>query len=129
MVVRSYFARNASAVSQGCRYSLAAARSIGKYGLVAMENYNNEVFSDFSSKMKALIKAGDSVGERLAVQPFWDAYKQELKSSVADIKNLGGAEAGHITAGKFLEYFVDDQDVLSRLQNDHSTADFMIKKL
>ena len=45
--------------------------------------------------------------ERIAVQPFWDDYKDELKSSVADIKNLGGAEAGHITAGKFLEYFVD----------------------
>ena len=38
---------------------------------------------------------------------FWDDYKKELESDVADIKNLGGAEAGHITAGKFLEYFVD----------------------
>jgi len=42
----------------------------------------------------------------VVVQPFWDDYKDELKSMVADIKNLGGMEAGHITAGKFLEYFV-----------------------
>ena len=85
----------------------AAARTIGKYGLVAMENYKKEIFTDFSDQMKALIKSGNVVGERIAVQPFWDDYKDELKSSVADIKNLGGAEAGHITAGKFLEYFVD----------------------
>ena len=31
----------------------------------------------------------------------------KLKSSIADIKNLGGGEGGHITAGKFLEHFVD----------------------
>ena len=85
----------------------AAARSVGKYGLVAMENYNKEIFTNFSTDMKRLLKSGNIVGERVAIQPFWDDYKKELESSVADIKNLGGAEAGHITAGKFLEYFVD----------------------
>ena len=85
----------------------AAARSVGKYGLVAMENYNKEIFTNFSTDMKKLLKSGNIVGERVAIQPFWDDYKKELESSVADIKNLGGAEAGHITAGKFLEYFVD----------------------
>ena len=84
----------------------AAARAIGKRGVVAMENYNNEVFTDFSASMKQLLISGNLVGERVAVQPFWDDYKDELNSSVADIKNLGGAESGHITAGKFLEHFV-----------------------
>ncbi len=85
----------------------AAARSIGKYGLVAMENYGKEIFTNFSDDMKNLLKSGNIVGERVAVQPFWDDYKKELESNIADIKNLGGAEAGHITAGKFLEHFVD----------------------
>ena len=85
----------------------SASRAIGKYGIVAMENYENEVFQKFSSNIKGLVQVGDVVGERVVVQPFWDDYKQELESDVADIKNLGGAEAGHITAGKFLEYFVD----------------------
>ena len=85
----------------------AAARSIGKYGVVAMENYKKEHSWDHSVHMKSLLDLGNKVGERLAVQPFWDDYKHQLKSSVADIKNLGGAEAGHITAGKFLEHFVD----------------------
>ena len=57
--------------------------------------------------MKLLLASGIFVGERIAVQPFWDDYNKELESTVADIKNLGGAEGGHITAGKFLEKFVD----------------------
>ena len=85
----------------------AAARSIGKYGAVGMENYTKEVFGDFSDYMRTLIEAGNSVGERVVVQPFWDDYKQELESSVADIKNLGGAHAGAITAGNFLAHFTD----------------------
>ena len=85
----------------------SAARSVGKHGLVAMENYRKEFFSDFSNNMKILLKSGNFVGERVAVQPFWEDYKEELMSSVADLKNLGGPEAGHITAGKFLEQFID----------------------
>ncbi len=30
-----------------------------------------------------------------------------MKSSIADLKNIGGADAGMITAGKFLEHFVE----------------------
>ena len=85
----------------------AAARAIGKHGLVAMENHKKEIFTDFSVNMKALLTSGNIVGERVGVQPFWDDYKDELVSSIADIKNLGGSEGGHITAGKFLEHFVD----------------------
>jgi leucyl aminopeptidase len=29
-----------------------------------------------------------------------------MKSSIADLKNIGGGNAGMITAGKFLEHFV-----------------------
>ena len=57
----------------------AAARSIGKYGLVAMENYGKEIFTNFSDDMKNLLKSGNIVGERVAVQPFWDDYKKELE--------------------------------------------------
>jgi leucyl aminopeptidase len=43
--------------------------------------------------------------ERLVEFPLWEEYAQMIKSDVADIKNIGGAEAGAITAGKFLECF------------------------
>ena len=85
----------------------AAVRTVGRHGIVAMENYNKPIFSDFSDSMKSLLTVGDVVGEKIAIQPFWDDYRDELKSTIADIKNLGGAEAGHVTAGKFLEHFVD----------------------
>jgi leucyl aminopeptidase len=49
---------------------------------------------------------GEETGERVASLPFWDDYKEQLKSDIADFKNLGGPTAGAITAGKFLEYFV-----------------------
>jgi leucyl aminopeptidase len=39
--------------------------------------------------------------------PFWEEYGELIKSDIADIKNIGGREGGCITAGKFLEHFVD----------------------
>ena len=77
----------------------AAARAIGKQGIVAMGNDPKTM-----SELKA---SGKKVHERLAEFPFWEEYKDDLKSSIADLKNLGGAEAGAITAGKFLEHFTD----------------------
>ncbi|MBL6658081.1 MAG: leucyl aminopeptidase [Flavobacteriales bacterium] len=77
----------------------AAARAIGKRGIVAMGNDE--------STMQKLKESGKNVHERIAEMPFWDDYKEDLKSPIADLKNLGGAEAGAITAGKFLEHFTD----------------------
>ena len=45
--------------------------------------------------------------ERLAELPFWSDYDKLIKSDIADIKNIGGAYAGAITAGKFLAHFTD----------------------
>ncbi len=77
----------------------AAARAIGKQGIVAMGNDENT--------MTALKASGAEVQERIAEFPFWDEYAEDLKSNIADLKNLGGPEAGAITAGKFLEHFTD----------------------
>jgi leucyl aminopeptidase len=76
----------------------AAARAIGKEGLVLMGNAPAET-------MAALKKAGDKVYERLVELPLWEEYQKHLESDIADLKNIGGPEAGAITAGKFLEYF------------------------
>jgi leucyl aminopeptidase len=45
-------------------------------------------------------------------EPVWQLplerrYRKELDSTIADLKNLGGANAGAITAALFLEEFVD----------------------
>jgi len=78
----------------------AASRAIGHYGIVAMQSKADVFFN----KLKM---SGNNVYERLAEFPFWDEYAELIKSDVADIKNLGGADAGMITAGKFLEEFTE----------------------
>ncbi|NQY08893.1 MAG: leucyl aminopeptidase [Flavobacteriales bacterium] len=54
-----------------------------------------------------LKNCGLKTHERLAEFPFWDEYGEQLKSDVADLSNMGGPTAGAITAGKFLENFID----------------------
>jgi leucyl aminopeptidase len=54
-----------------------------------------------------LIECGNDVYERIGELPFWDEYGELIKSDIADIKNVGGREAGAITAGKFLEHFTE----------------------
>lgn len=56
--------------------------------------------------IKQLIKNGDAVGERLWQLPLWDEYQDDLKSEIADMKNIGLKGAGTITAAKFLANFV-----------------------
>ena len=78
----------------------AAAAAIGKYGIVSMGTAQ-------AKYTNALKESGNTVYERLAELPFWDEYGELIKSSIAEIKNVGGPVAGAITAGKFLEHFTN----------------------
>jgi leucyl aminopeptidase len=78
----------------------SAARAIGKEGIVYMGNAPEEIKTDFED-------SGKQVYERLVEFPLWEEYNTQIESSIADLKNLGGADAGAITAGKFLEHFVN----------------------
>jgi leucyl aminopeptidase len=37
--------------------------------------------------------------------PLWEAYQKQLKSNFADMANIGGREAGSVTAACFLARF------------------------
>ena len=54
-----------------------------------------------------LQQCGNDVYERIAELPFWEEYGELIKSDIADLKNVGGREAGAIIAGKFLERFAE----------------------
>ena len=54
-----------------------------------------------------LQECGNDVYERIAELPLWEEYGELLKSDIADIRNIGGREAGAIIAGKFLEHFAE----------------------
>jgi len=76
----------------------AAVRAIGDKAAIVMGNAPKKY-------IKALKKSGKKVHERLVEFPFWDEWKDEMKSDIADMKNIGTGNAGMITAGKFLEHF------------------------
>ncbi len=78
----------------------SAHAAIGTNAIVGMTN-------DKTGNFKILSEAGNFVHERIVEFPFWDEYAEDLKSDVADMKNIGGKVAGAITAGKFLEKFTD----------------------
>jgi leucyl aminopeptidase len=40
--------------------------------------------------------------------PIWEEYQEQLKSNFADMANIGGKEAGTITAACFLSRFTED---------------------
>ncbi|MFQ6060988.1 MAG: leucyl aminopeptidase [Thermoplasmata archaeon] len=58
--------------------------------------------------IERLIKAGESVGERIWELPMFDEYEEQIKSEVADMKNSGGSFGGAITAAWLLRKFVGD---------------------
>ncbi len=78
----------------------SAANAVGPEAICYMGN------ADQSTKTK-MEECGHAVYERLIEFPLWQEYGEYLKSNVADLKNLGGATSGMITAGKFLEHFTD----------------------
>jgi leucyl aminopeptidase len=78
----------------------SAMRAIGSYGIVAMQ-------VDAKTQFQKLLKSGEQVSERLVEFPMWKEYREDLNSEIADIKHLGGTNAGAITAAKFLQHFTD----------------------
>jgi leucyl aminopeptidase len=78
----------------------AAARAIGTVATALMGNAPDAV------KQK-LHESGHHTYERLAELPLFDEYDAMIKSDVADIKNIGGADAGAQTAAMFLKRFTN----------------------
>jgi len=78
----------------------SAAMTLGIHGIAAMANEPNELF-------ELLMEAGERSYERMVKLPLWEEYDEMIKSNIADMKNIGGGEAGAISAGKFLQRFVN----------------------
>lgn len=76
----------------------AVVRSLGDAAAGAFEK-------NAGSYQKLLQKASEISAERLVWFPLWKVYGDSLKSEVADLKNIGSSDAGHIVAAKFLETF------------------------
>ncbi|TYO99296.1 leucyl aminopeptidase [Geothermobacter ehrlichii] len=74
--------------------------------IIALGHHASAVLGNNQGLVRQLLAAGERSGERLWQLPLWDDYGQQLKSKVADLKNIGGRAAGTITAAAFLKAFV-----------------------
>ena len=66
------------------------------------------VFAEPETLTGLVRQIGDRVGEPAWPMPLWADYKEELKSEVADLKNVGAREGGAIHAALFLQPFVPE---------------------
>jgi leucyl aminopeptidase len=75
--------------------------------IVALGHEQAGIFSNNEQLADRLIAAGKSVEERLWRMPLGDGYDRMIDSDAADMKNIGGRDAGSITAAQFLQRFVN----------------------
>jgi leucyl aminopeptidase len=75
--------------------------------IVALGYHASGMFTNNDELAIQLSRAGEQTGERVWRLPLWEDYDKQIKSDMADVKNLGGRPAGAITAAKFLEKFID----------------------
>lgn len=66
------------------------------------------LFTKDDEMAETLSSLAASSGDRLWRLPMEESYAEELKSKLADLKNIGGRFAGATTAALFLQNFVED---------------------
>lgn len=64
------------------------------------------MMSNSDALCQSFEQAGESSFERVCRLPLYKEYREQLKSDIADLNNIGGKAAGTITAGIFLKEFV-----------------------
>lgn len=84
--------------------------------ILALGYHAAGLFTQNDELATQLIEAANQTGERLWRLPIWDAYREDIKSDVADLKNFSGKPvAGAISAAKFLEAFTDKHSAWAHL--------------
>ena len=91
----------------GCTHLIDAATLTGAV-VVALGYANAGIFSSDDAMYQRFAQALDKAGEKMWRLPLDDEYKDQIKSSIADIMNTGGRWGGAITAAMFLKEFAED---------------------
>ena len=74
---------------------------------IALGDVNTGILGTDQELIDEFIEAGHEVGEKFWQLPLDKEYTRQIKSDIADIKNIGGRKAGTITAAAFLKEFAD----------------------
>jgi len=75
--------------------------------VIALGKHATGLLSNHNPLARELLNAGEESGDRVWQLPLWDEYQQQLNSPFADMANIGGREAGTITAACFLSRFAE----------------------
>lgn len=76
--------------------------------IVSLGHEHAGLFSNDDTLAGQLLSSGIATGERLWRMPLADAYDKQIRSDIADMKNIAGGRAGgSITAAQFLQRFVN----------------------
>ena len=76
--------------------------------IISLGHQKAGLFANDDTLASRLVAAGSAVGEQLWRMPLGDAYDRQIDSDIADMKNIGGREAGSITAAQFLQRFIKE---------------------
>jgi leucyl aminopeptidase len=76
--------------------------------VVALGSVNMGMMGNDEALVSRMKAASAASGEKAWELPLHEEYFEQIKSEIGDIKNIGGAEAGTITAGYFLREFAGD---------------------
>ena len=76
--------------------------------IVALGRHPSGLMGNDDTLCESLVKAGEATHDRVWRLPLWEDYQEQLKSNFADVANIGGPDAGAITAGCFLSRFTKD---------------------
>jgi len=73
--------------------------------VIALGKHASGLLSNNDALAKDILDAGESTGDRAWQLPLWEEYQHQIDSPFADMANIGGREAGTITAACFLSRF------------------------
>jgi leucyl aminopeptidase len=76
--------------------------------VIALGNVNTGLFSTDDALAEGLLQAGREANDPAWRMPIEEAYQKQLHSNFADIANIGGREAGAVTAACFLSRFTQN---------------------
>jgi leucyl aminopeptidase len=91
----------------GCTHLVDAATLTGAI-VVALGSVNIGAFTNNEAFLAKLLEASKAEGEKTWQMPMDEEYKELLKSTFADLHNIGGRSGGSITAAWFIRDFVDE---------------------
>jgi leucyl aminopeptidase len=76
--------------------------------VIALGNHASGLYSNRDDLGEQLFNAGMQAEDKAWRMPLWEEYQQQLKSPYADVANVGGRNAGSITAACFLARFTEN---------------------